>query len=337
MKNTDYPIDFVIYWIDGNDPEWLAEKAKYSPTEAISDDRDLRYRDWENLQYIFRGIEKFAPWVNNIHLVTWGHLPKWLNINAPKLKIVLNDDFIPSEYSPTFSSHPKELNMHRIPGLSEHFVYFNDDMFILKKTKPDDFFKDGKPCDCAILTAHSHNEAEPYMFMQYRATGMVNKYFNMRDVIKNNRRNWFNLKYGKMNFRSWVLSGLPRFPGFWQQHLPYSLLKSTLEELWEKEYDNLHQTCLNRFRSMSDFNIWVFRNWQLAAGNFYPRSIKTGKSFVLNNDASFSQIAEYIFNQTGKMICINDADLSWDEFQKYKADLINVFDEILPDKSEYEL
>jgi len=51
------------------------------------------------------------------------------------------------------------------------------------------------------------------------------------------------------------------------------------QELWEKERENFHQTCVNKFRSMSDFNIWVFRNWQLASGNFYPRSVKFGKSF----------------------------------------------------------
>ena len=335
--NDEYPIDILISWVDGSDPEWLAEKTKYSPSEVITDDRVLRYRDWDNLQYLFRGIETFAPWVNNVFFVTWGHLPKWLNKDAPKLKIIKNSEFLPSEYNPTFSSHPKELNFHRIEGLSEHFIYFNDDMFLLRKTKREDFFKDGKPCDCAILTAHSHNEAEPYMFMLYRATGIMNKYFNIKDVIKNNRTGWFNLKYGKFLFRSWALSGLPRFSGIWQQHLPYSLLKSTMEDLWEKEYNAFNLTSLNKFRSMSDFNIWVFRNWQLAANNFHPRGLRAGNSFVLKDKTSLDEITKYIENQKRKMICINDSDMSDEEFNYAKEALIKSFDKILPNKSSFEI
>jgi len=332
-----YPIDIVIFWVDGSDAKWLAEKAKYAPKDLVPDDRVIRYRDWNNLRYSFRGIEKFAPWVNNVFFVTWGHLPKWLNVSTPKLKIVRNEDFIPTEYNPSFSSHVKELNIHKIKGLSEHFIYFNDDMYLLKNTKREDFFKNGKPCDCAVLTAHSHNEAQPYMFMQYRATGIANKYFNIKEAIKKNRGGWFNLKYGKMLFRSYALSGLPRFPGFWQQHVPYSLLKSTIEELWEKERENFHQTCANKFRSMSDFNIWVFRNWQLASGNFEPRSVKFGKSFVAGTENEVNNISNYIVKQKGKVICINDADISESDFIKFRDKIIESFEKILPEKSGFEL
>ena len=335
-ENEIYPIDILISWVDGSDPEWLAEKVKYESHDILSDDRALRYRDWDNLQFIFRGIEKFAPWVNNVYFLTWGHLPKWLNKDAPKLRIVNNRDFVPAEYDPTFSSHTKELNFHRVDGLSEHFVYFNDDMFLLKNTNREDFFKNGKPCDCAILTAHSHNEAEPFMFMQYRATGIMNKYFNMKEEIKKNRSGWFNIKYGKMLFRSWVLSGFPRFTGVWQQHLPYSLLKSTMEELWIKEYESFHQTCRNKIRDPLDFNIWVFRNWQLASGNFYPRSANAGKSFVLSDEHSLNEAANFIEMQKRKMVCINDAEMSDEDFIKAKNALIRSFEKILPDKSAYE-
>ena len=76
---VECPIDFIMIWVDGNDPEWQKEKRKYQPGDA-ADDREIRYRDWDNLQYWFRAVEKFAPWVNRIHFVTCGHLPKWLNL-----------------------------------------------------------------------------------------------------------------------------------------------------------------------------------------------------------------------------------------------------------------
>ena len=142
-------IDFVIIWVDGGDPEWQAEKSKYQSDTENTDTRSIRYRDWDNLQYWFRAVEKYAPWVNKIHFVTWGHLPSWLDTTNPKLNIVNHKDYIPPEYLPTFSSHTIELNLHRIEGLAEQFVYFNDDMFLNKPVRPDDFFKNGLPCDTA--------------------------------------------------------------------------------------------------------------------------------------------------------------------------------------------
>ena len=136
-------LDFVITWVDGNDKEWQKEKWTYSAKNDIisdNDDREERYRDWDNLQYWFRGIEKYAPWVRTIHFVTCGHLPAWLNTNHPKLHIVKHSDYIPKKYLPTFNSHTIEWNFHRIEGLSERFVYFNDDMFLFKPTSPEDFF-----------------------------------------------------------------------------------------------------------------------------------------------------------------------------------------------------
>ena len=127
------PIDFVITWVDGNDPKWQEEKDKTLIAQGLGvhiDGRKERYRDWDNLQYWFRGVEKYAPWVRKIHFVTWGHMPEWLNVDHPKLHIVKHEDFIPKEFLPTFNSHTIEWNFHRIEGLSEHFLYFNDDMFL---------------------------------------------------------------------------------------------------------------------------------------------------------------------------------------------------------------
>ena len=72
-------IDFVIPWVDGNDPKWKTEKDKYSPSKADDSNSANRYRDWGLLPYWFRAAEKFTPWVNKIYFVTWGHIPAFLN------------------------------------------------------------------------------------------------------------------------------------------------------------------------------------------------------------------------------------------------------------------
>ena len=154
MKNTEKqnnPIDFVIAWVDGSDTEWQKEKARFETGSTSGDRREIRFRDWDNLRYWFRAVEMYAPWVNRIHFVTWGHFPKWLNTEHPKLHIVKHEDFIPSEFLPTFNSHTIEWNFHRILGLSERFVYFNDDMFLLNQIRPENFFIGEKPVDMLAL------------------------------------------------------------------------------------------------------------------------------------------------------------------------------------------
>ena len=135
-------IDFVVLWVDGNDPEWRAEKAKYQG--AVTDDSNSvnRFRDWGLMPYWFRAVEKFTPWVHKIHFVTCGHVPEFLNLDHPKLSHVSHSDFLPQAALPTFSSHAIEMNIHRIPGLAEHFVYFNDDMFPLRPMPETAFFRD---------------------------------------------------------------------------------------------------------------------------------------------------------------------------------------------------
>ena len=110
-------IDFVIAWVDGSDLEWQKEKNKYAnpgDTTLQVDASMVRYREWDTLRYWFRAVEKYAPWVNQVYFVTCGHVPKWLNMDAPKLHFVRHQDYIPEQYLPTFSSHPIELNLHRI-------------------------------------------------------------------------------------------------------------------------------------------------------------------------------------------------------------------------------
>ena len=328
-------IDFVIIWVDGNDPEWKKEKNEYKGIlTKEEDDSEHRYRDWDNLQYWFRGVEKFCPWVRTIHFVTWGHLPKWLNTENSKLHVVNHRDYIPKQYLPTFSSHTIELNLHRIQGLSEQFVYFNDDMFIIKPTTEVDFFRNGKPCDSAILNVHCYNMEDMVIMAPFRDIGVINHEFRMKEVIKKNIGGWFNWKYGINNLRNIILLSCPRFPGMLQQHLPTSFCKSTFQEVWDKYYDVLNETCLHKFREMTDVNQWLFKEWQIARGNFSPRSTKVGRSIpAYNIDAAVNCIK----NQKSIMMCLNDTKMSQKEFAKCVKLINEAFESILHEKSSFEI
>lgn len=337
MKNISGEIDFVILWVDGSDPEWQAEKRKYS-ADSHADDSSERYRDWDNLRYWFRGVEKFAPWVRKIHFVTWGHLPEWLDKDHPKLNIVKHTDFIPEKYLPTFSSHTIELNIHRIKDLSDNFVYFNDDVFITAPVSEGDFFKNGLPRDCAVLNVHCYSKSMPVQMTAINDTGIINEHFNIKEAIKGSPFKWLNPLYGKHLLRTLPLMFCPRFPGFYQPHLHSSLLKPTFDEIWEKEYDILDKTCMNKFRTCYDVNQWVFREWQLASGKFIPCSPFKGHAYFGDRDGKdiFLKAAEDIKKKKYKIISINDCAMSDSEFIRYRDAVNSAFHTILSERSAFE-
>ena len=328
----DYPIDFVIPWVDGNDEAWLKQRLQYFSDYTVN-----QYRDWDILKYWFRGIEQFAPWVNKIYFVTWGHVPTFLNVNHLKIVIVNHKDFIPSEYLPTFSSNVIETNIHRIKGLSEHFVYFNDDVFITKPLIRQDFFKDGMPCDSLII-----KPIQPARYLSVSSTmlnnaGVVNENFNKRVCMKKNLSKWINPKYGFLNLLNIMFIPWPMFIGFYEQHMANAYLKSTFNEVWEKEYAVLNNTGLSQLRNLqSDVNQWLFKNWRLAKGEFVPRSIKFGKFVRVDSLDKAKEVFNIIEKQKFKMVCVND------HYEKEDLDVIidviqSGFESILSEKSEFEI
>lgn len=329
----DYKIDFIIPWVDGGDIAWQKEKNRYAGNNTSADDiRDIRFRDWDTLKYWFRGVDKFAPWVNKIHFITWGHLPSWLNTNHPKINIVNHRDYIPEEYLPTFSSHVIELNMHRIPGLSEYFVYFNDDIYILNPLYEKDFFQHGVPCDLCVSNAITPRLGE-FSPILLQTTSYINKHFNKKLDIRKNFRKWFSPKYGTLLVRTLCLLPWTFYTGFYNHHLAVPYEKKTLETVWCEEPEILDRTCRHRFRNDSDVNQYIFRYWRLASGDFIP-SKNLGNYINMSSDNSI--IYDAIRKQKYKLLCINDTENKAD-FETEKEKMKSAFDVVFPQKSEFEL
>lgn len=328
-------IDFVITWVDGNDPEWQKEKNFYLTGGSRSDEAgmiDSRFREWDLMRFWFRGIEKFTPWVRKIYFVTWGHTPKWLNLEHPKLHIVNHKDFIPDKYLPTFNSHTIEFNIYRIEGLSEQFVYLNDDMFITNYMSPGDFFVNDLPCDYGMMECLIPRFKHTTSY-QLNALSLLNEYFNMKSV-KTNRKLWFNGKYGlKGLMKNLFLSQYPYFVGFKNGHLPLSYLKSTFIEIWEAEGKRLEETTMTKFRTAENISIWVARYWQLAKGQFSPVNPKArGLCFHEYNDTMIKSIVSGKY----QMVCINDLSESQEDFEFWQPKIRAAFEKLFPKKSEFE-
>ena len=332
MKNkNDFPIDFVVPWVDGSDLEWIKEFNKYCPEDKrILDVSEERYRDNGLLRYWFRGVEKFAPWVRKVHFITCGQKPDWLNTECSKLNWVKHSDYIPQECLPVFSSHPIELMMHKIPDLAEHFVYFNDDFFLTAPVKKDFFFKNGLPCDTAALNIISCTDFMGHILLNN--LDEINKRFTTKKVICHAPLKWLSFRNGIVFLRSLLLLPWSRLSGFFDPHVAQPYLKSSLVSVWNNCEKVLDKTMRNRFRSNSDVNQWIFRYWQLCSGLFVPKSMNGKKYFDLSQD--ITEIATAIKGHKYKEIIIND-DVTNDVDEKMK--IINeAFDKILLGKSSFE-
>lgn len=329
-------IDFVITWVDGNDPAWQKERSQYR-ADKTTDVSAARYRDMETLKYWFRAIEKYAPWVNQIHFVTWGHLPEWLNTEHPKLHIVNHKDYIPEVYLPTFSSHPIELNLHRIPGLSEHFVYFNDDMFLNAPVSPDFFFRKGLPCDFVnIDNIYCEGLDDTYSHILFNETHLISKHYSYIQSFRKYPFKYLNAAYTwKANIKNLLkLENRRNFPGFEDHHLAAPYRKQSFVDFWEKESKTLEQVSMVKFRSPFDVSQRVIRYAQLASGNFYPVS-KESRGKIVHLWQSLSDLKEIMGDENCKMLCLNDTSRDID-FEQCKAIIIAEFEKKLPKQSTFE-
>lgn len=340
MKREQYPIDFVLFWVDPLNKQWQQEKAEYQAKASGEQEQEgnlaVRYRDWDNLQYWFRGVEKYAPWVRKVYLVTWGAVPEWLDTANPKLEIVYDHDILPEGCAPVFSSNPKDVNIHRIPGLSEHFVYFNDDMFLTKETQPTDFFVNGLPREMAVSYVLSNNpDNDSFQHILFTMMGVVNGCFSKKEVQRKHWHQWYTLKYGKQVINTLRTRPFRFFSGIMIPHLPSPLRRSTCEEVWQEIPDHMMDTSSHRFRDPKDLNQYIFRYWAICKGEFIPTNVyKYGKEYFFH-DGLTEKLCSDITTQRYKMICINDSREVRD-FESCKAQIREAFDRILPDKSSFE-
>eukprot|EP01130_Rhizamoeba_saxonica_P004675 TRINITY_DN1897_c0_g2_i1.p1 TRINITY_DN1897_c0_g2~~TRINITY_DN1897_c0_g2_i1.p1 ORF type:complete len:829 (+),score=172.96 TRINITY_DN1897_c0_g2_i1:53-2488(+) len=158
------PIDIVYTWVNGSDPRQIEALKKVKDQmkidqnitelpvcnstqdpdedECYRDDASAnRYQDNEELRFSLRSIEKFAPWVRNVYLVTNGQIPNWVNLQNPRLQLVTHSDIYDNQsHLPTFSSPSIEVHLHNIPGLSKKWIYLNDDVMFGSEVWPSDFY-----------------------------------------------------------------------------------------------------------------------------------------------------------------------------------------------------
>lgn len=327
-------IDFVITWVDMSDPEWKAQFLKYSADKNNTKNgvSDARFRDNGFLKYWFRGVEKFTPWVRKIHFVTAGQIPEWLDETNPKIHIVNHEDIIPAQFLPTYNSVVIERYLHKISGLSEHFVYFNDDFYIINHVEPERFFQNGLPCDIA---AFLYNPSWSQWYKRIKNNiKIINRFFDKKEVFALHHDKWFDKSYGIRLRWNYILYFSNKFITLRTPHNAQPFLKTTFEEVWAAAGKELTKTSVNRFRALTDYTPELFRTWQICRGNFVPyNTYKNTKMFPLMIRSA--QAVKAIRQQSYNLVCLND-NIHIRNYDVVINEIISAFQSILPEKSSFE-
>lgn len=327
-------IDFILTWVNMDDPNWLAEFEKYSGKQKNEKNgvSKARFRDYGFLKFWFRGVEKFTPWVRKIHFVTSGQEPDWLDTSNPKINIVRHKDFIPVEFLPTYNSVVIERYMHLIPGLAEHFVYFNDDFFVIRPVSPDRFFRNGLPCD--IATFHYNPSWSQWYKRIKNNIRIINRHFDKKKVFEEFHDKWFDKSYGSRARWNYILRPYGKFITLRTPHNAQPYLKETFMEVWDAAGKELTETSANRFRAVTDYTPELFRTWQICRGNFEPyNTYQDTKMFPLMLRPK--QAVRAIRNQSYSLICLND-NVHIRHYEEVMGEIRDAFESILPNKSSFE-
>lgn len=291
-------MDIVITYVDGNDPVWKQDYEKYTNVPIMQ----KRFRDWGTLKYLLRGIEVNMPFIRNVYLVV-SHLsqvPQW--VDQAQLKIVLHSDIIPEEYLPTFNCNPIEMHLHRIEGLAEEYLYFNDDLYPLAPCRPEDFFRNGK----GVLGFSRH----------FLASGMYKKICRNSDT---HARKALGLK--------------PSFCFVRPQHTCTPMFRSECEQLYSiLEQDIL--ASLTRVRTSENLNQYLFLDYQLYKGRMTNERISNKHYSVAV--ASPEKLKSFILSPTRNLMCVNDVHLSEERYMKLRSAMIEAFELKFPQKSRFE-
>lgn len=327
-------VDVVVTWVDDGDASWRALRDEHLVADTEGGDdagRADRYRDWDLLQPWFRGIARNCPWVGTIHLVTESPAPAWLNESHPQVRVVRHGEFIPAEYLPTFNSRAIELNLHRIPGLSERFVYFNDDMFVLRPLPETHFFHGDLPVGFGIMNAISLGDNVSHAMLNN--LDVLNARYAKRRVLRASPWRWFTLRYGARLLQNVALIPWPRFTGFLNHHLPLPLRRATMAHVWSTWHDDLDRTCRSRFRRLSDLNVFLFAWWELCENAFAAGRLDRYGRFIQLSDESLDQACAVVQTASTPVVCLNDGPL---DFPRAKAALAAAFASRYPDPCRFE-
>ena len=295
-------IDYVMPYVDNTDPEWYKLYCQYSNENKHSKSENLKRFSTNILfKYVFRGIEKYMPWINNVFLIVQSEtqIPKW--INRQTVKIVLHEDFIPKEFLPTFNSCTIECFMHQISGLSPLYIYGNDDTYVMNHVKPSDFFDGAMPKN--RLDMH-------YCF--------GNDYYEQM-CIKMNSLIFQSLGYKQLKHR--FLTPI---------HFQQAFSKSIVQNIFNKFQSNIYNS-ISKFREVKNLSQYFYIIYYMLSTNnvYFFKNVNYYRADIISEFKNI--IDRFEHKKFPQLLCLNNND------NKRDIALMAPFNRLFPNPSKYEL
>lgn len=322
MSESVRDIDAVITWVDGNDPgyrkKWKKHKKKnLNIDNELSTGRDkTRFIDNGELKYCLCSIRKFAPWIRNIYLISDNQTPEFVDekfIKEFNLQIIDHQTiFEPYEWAlPTFNSRTLESMLWRVPGLSNHFIYFNDDFILTKPVFPTDFFRDNN-----VVLRGEWKTIRNYGVFRLKMNEWISsiakrvfgitRSMNLLLQIKSAKLAGFNQKYFK------------------SPHVPHPLRKKSISDFFDANPLLLKDNIQYKFRNMDQFSaVYLANHQEIKKDNAV---IANENDYIMINGEidvgmTFKYKLKKIVNQDIRFLCVQGLE-SLTEDQRKELDLI---------------
>jgi hypothetical protein len=308
-----FPIDVVYTWVDGTDPEWQRRRAQVTGESYHEESAsEARFLSRDELRYSLRSVHANAPWVRNIYLVTDDQTPEWLDTSRPNLHVVSHKEiFSDPSVLPVFNSHAIESQLHHIDGLAEHFIYFNDDMFIGRPLSPQAFFLANG------LSRFFLSQGQVPLRPVAPGDTPVDA------ACKNNRR-LLAAKFGVTITQVF-------------QHVPYPLRRSVLSEIEAEFPQEWAATMGSRFRSQQDLSPVsnLHHYYAYHSGRALPGAVRYGYIQLAVPDLA-ARLSRVLARRDWDAFCLNDAYSTEEELAYQHAVLLPFLESYFPVPSPYE-
>lgn len=314
-------IDIVVTYLNERDKKWqetfnywknkeIAEGiAKEDNRQAFGEERT---REWDTFKYWLRGIENNCPWVNKIFIVVQNknHVPKWLNVKHPKIRVVYHDEYIPITLLPTFNAMTINMYTSNIPDLSEHYIMCDDDYYFLNPISEDRFFRENKP-------VHKDNKL-PYAFYDKR-------------LLQGSDGVWYSILNNNLDFETqfMIKKGLLKYDIY---HLPEARSKAFEQAILNKYKEDIYcSNAISKFRNEYNLCAYMYNDLLKICGKAYIDDPYYNCSYVtLKSTVNFDDYKDK------DMVCFNDTE-QLDNYELTKKHLIEFFEKKFPNKSSFEL
>lgn len=298
--SNEKDIDIVIPYVDSSKSGWQEAYIKNTKQSEVYSNR---FRSWNTLKYLLRGIDRYMPFVRNVVLIVSDEtqVPEWIT----NVTIVYHKDFIPEKFLPTYNSCTIEAFLSNIKGLSEKFIYFNDDIFPIDDMVASDFFVDEKP----LLQFKEHNNLE------------------LQDAFSLECRSSINAVTTMLNLPDYDENEL-----IVTEHSAMPMLKSSVKNVAKSLKDVLEKS-ISQTRTPQNINQYIYHYYQFFTGNY----IDDFCPYVYTEiDDNLFNIRHIILNSKHIcIVCINDMGTVAD-YDTVQRELVSIFETKFPEKCKYE-